>query len=418
MPSDRKLIRDAARRLVEIARTDVNRRRRELWLKHNALRGERPMVLAEPGGVLNELNPELNLRCADEDARGLEWQLKFRAWHFENVSDDAVVEPVLNVGWKVDVSGYGVQEEITRPDESDGRRGSMVWDAPIKDIARDFHLLHKRTFSVDREATLRRKAELEELVGDILNVRIRGSFWWTLGLTWTAIRLIGLENLMLFMYDDPDGLHRLMAFLRDDHLAFAEWLEREGLLTLNNENDYVGSGGHGYTDELPKSDIAPDDPARLCDLWVLSESQETVGVGPEMFDEFVFRYQQPICERFGLTYYGCCEPVHTRWHVIRRLGNLRTVSISPWCDQSIMAEQLGRDYVFARKPAPSLISTARWDEDAIRADIRETLEVADGCEIEFAMKDVHTLNNEPWRLGRWVQLARETIDEHAGSPSR
>jgi len=27
------------------------------------------------------------------------------------------------------------------------------------------------------------------------------------------------------------------------------------------------------------------------------------------------------------------------------------------------------------------------------------------------MKDVHTLNNQPQRAARWVQLARETIAE-------
>ena len=65
------------------------------------------------------------------------------------------------------------------------------------------------------------------MFGDILPVRIRGGFWWTLGMTWTAIELIGLENLMLSMFDNPAGLHRLMAFLRDDHLAFASgWSAR------------------------------------------------------------------------------------------------------------------------------------------------------------------------------------------------
>ena len=68
-----------------------------------------------------------------------------------------------------------------------------------------------------------------------------------------------------------------MAFLRDDHIAYAEWLEREGLLSLNNENDYVGSGSYGHTHHLPQKDWKPGDKVRLKDLWVLSESQETVG---------------------------------------------------------------------------------------------------------------------------------------------
>jgi len=74
-----------------------------------------------------------------------------------------------------------------------------------------------------------------------------------------------------------------------------------------------------------------------------------------------------------------------------------------------MAEALKRDYVFSRKPNPALISTERFDESAIRADIRETLDTAGECRLELIMKDVHTLANEPQRLARWVQLAREEI---------
>jgi hypothetical protein len=130
-----------------------------------------------------------------------------------------------------------------------------------------------------------------------------------------------------------------------------------------------------------------------------------------MFEEFIFPYQLPVIRRFGLSYYGCCEPVHNRWHVIQRIPNLRRVSVSPWCDQAQMAEALGRDYIFCRKPNPAMISTGHFDEDAIREDLRTTLEVAGDCALELVMKDVHTLNDEPLRLGRWVELARKVCRE-------
>jgi hypothetical protein len=47
--------------------------------------------------------------------------------------------------------------------------------------------------------------------------------------------------------EQPD---RLMCFLRDDHLAYAGWLESEGLLCPNDENDYIGSGSMGYTSDF------------------------------------------------------------------------------------------------------------------------------------------------------------------------
>ena len=99
--------------------------------------------------------------------------------------------------------------------------------------------------------------------------------------------------------------------------------------------------------------------------------------------------------------------------IIKRLPNLRRLSVSPWCSQERMADELGKDYIFCRKPAPAMISTAVWDEDMIRDDLRTTLRIATaaGCPLEFAMKDVHTFAGQPWRLGRWVQIAREVCSE-------
>jgi len=291
--------------------------------------------------------------------------------------------------------------------------GSYRWDPPIKDLDRDIDRLHYRSLVVDRDKTAAWRQLLEELFGNILPVENRGSYWWTTGLTWTAIDLIGLQPLMMAMADHPQGLHRLMAFLRDDLLQLLDRFEGEGILSPNNEDDYVGSGSIGYTDELRGRSPASDGQqwVRVQDLWGLSESQETVGVSPQMFEEFVFPYQEPIISRFGLSYYGCCEPLHGRIRTVKRLSNLRRVSVSPWCNQEVMADELGQDYIFCRKPKPTLISTPGWDEEMMREDLRGTLRVAGQCPLEFAMKDVHTLCDQPWRLGRWVDLAREVCAE-------
>ena len=404
--ADREILRRLAARVREIAELPIMDERRRLWRKHASLEGERPMILAETQGVVDEILPDRALHCREPWARDLERRLRLLIFQHEHVEDDFVIEPWIACNWQVDLGNYGVTIEKVRGD-NEGKLGSYVWEPPIKDLDRDFAKLKPRTFSVDREATLAWKAHLEALFEGILPVRIRGSFYWTMGLTWPCIDLIGLEGLMLAMYDNPRGLHRLMAFLRDDHLALVDWLTQEQLYSLNNENDYVGSGTVGYTDELPQPGWSPGDPVRPKDLWVLSESQETVGVSPAMFEEFIFPYQLPIIERFGLCYYGCCEPLHSRWPILKRIPNLRRVSVSPWCDQEYMAEALGTDYIFCRKPSPALVSDALWDEEAIREDLRHTVAVADGCHLEIVMKDVHTLADEPDRLGRWVRIARQ-----------
>ena len=409
-PSETDILRGLAERKLQIASDPANRERRSLWHRHDAGDGGgRPLVLAEFQGLRDGLRPvtDDHLECETAWARGVERELRCEIYRFDELQDDHVVEPCINTPWHVESSDYGVEVVHHHP-EFEGTLGARRWDSPIEDLDRDLDKLHPRTWSVDREATQAQKAQLEQVFEDLLPVRIRGGFWWTMGMTWPAIELIGLEQLMLAMYDNPDGLHALMGFLRDDHLASARRLEGEGVLSLNNENDYIGSGSMGYTRDLPQTPA--DDAVRRRDMWVLLESQETVGVSPELFEEFIFPYQAAIGAEFGKVYYGCCEPVHTRMNVLERLPNLARVSVSPWADEEAMAEKLGNDIVFSRKPSPTLISTEHFDEEAIRADLRHTLDVARNCRLELIMKDVHTLCEEPWRLPRWVAIAREEID--------
>ncbi len=408
VPSDAKTLRELATRVREIALSPENLKRKDRWYRHNALNPGQPMIFGELGGLgANNEHPCVPmLTCSENWARDLELSLRTTIYQFDVVKDDWVVEPFLNCNWRVDSGSYGVKEQ-THSGTQGGHMGSYVWEPPLANLQGDLAKLQKRTFRVDREATYQHKAFLEKVLGDILPVRIRGSFWWTMGMTQTAIRLVGLEQLMVYMVDDPEGLHRLMEFLHDDHLAFAKWLESEKLFSLNNENDYIGSGSVGYTRDLPKPDHNAH--VRMQDLWCLSESQETVGVGPEMFGQFIFPYQKSLIEHFGLCYYGCCEPVHSRWHILRGIANLRKVSISPWCDEAVMSRELSNRYVYCRKPNPALISTDHFDESAIRADLRKTLTETrkHGCIVEIVMKDVHTLQRQPERMARWVQIARE-----------
>ncbi len=405
---DIDIVRGLAAKLMEYEATPENIERRDAWYKLDSGAGDRTMVLAEAGGVQQEVFPEAHFKCESEQGRGLERGLYRQLFNFEQLKDDHVIEPFINIPWQVDQGNYGV-EAVQHVPDTDGSLGARSWDAPLKNLDEDFNLLKPREFSVNRDKTYAQKEALEKVFEGITPVRIRGKFWWTLGMTINAIDLIGLENLMLYMFDNPEGLHRLMAFLCDDHIRFAKWLEGEGLLCLDNENDYIGSGSMGYTGKLPQKDWKPGDKVRTCDMWALLESQETVGVGPEQFEEFIFPYQAEIAEHFGQIYYGCCEPVHTRIHILKRLSNLARMSVSPWADEEKMAAELGRDIVYSRKPNPSLISTGNFDEAVIRRDLRKTLDTARGCRLEIVMKDVHTLNNEPERLSRWVQIAREEI---------
>lgn len=408
-PKDRDLLRSLAGKVRELANLPEMETRRQRWFRHNALQAERPLVLAFPEGAWKELLPESALQCDDKRSRAWERQLRMSLFWWDHIRDDNVLEPYFDIHWRYGVGNFGVEVKRVHGEN----RGSFTWEPPIKDLERDFEKLHYRPLTVDRKTTEEDIAIATQTFGDLLPVRMQGSFWWSLGITTELIQLIGLETLMLAMYDTPEALHRLMAFVRDEHLDLIQRVEREGLLTINNTNGNTGSGGVAYTHELPQPDWTPGSPVRLKDLWGLGESQETVGVSPDMFAEFIFPYQLPILEKFGLNCYGCCEPVHERWQYLRTIPRLRRLSISPWCDQAVMAEALGRTCIFSRKPNPSPICLS-FSEEAIRKDLRHTLDLAGKGVLEFILKDTHTVQNEPWRITRWVELALEEVRRYAG----
>lgn len=408
---ERAILRDLAGKVREIAELPEMAVRKRRWFDLNALRPERPLVLCIPEGAWVELLPESVLECEDPLLRRWEWTLRSKIYWWEHLRDDNVIGPWFNIPWELTLGDYGVSIHYRQGEN----RGSYSWDPPLRDLGRDLDRLRFRQPSVDREKTWRHLNYAGEIFGDLLPARIRGPLWWTVGLTNEAIALVGLEKFMLDMYDQPENVHRLMAWLRDEHLHMLAWCEREGLLTLNNEDDGVGSGGVGYVDDLPGAGRSADGPVRLKDLWGLVESQETVGVSPAMFGEFVFPYQMPLLEKFGLNCYGCCEPLHERIEYLLQIPNLRRVSVSPWCDQEALAERLGGRAVLSRKPNPIMVC-ASFDEDRIREDIAYTLSVAGRYALEIIMKDTHTVQNDPSRLTRWIRIALEEVDRYMAGP--
>ena len=405
---DRAILRRLAGRVREIAENPEMEVREQRWLDHNALRGERPMILAFPEGAWDELLPDDSLQCEDRRHRAWERRLRQTVYWWDHIRDDGLIEPAFDINWLVSIGDYGVEAPQIRAEQ----KGSYVWDPPIKNLARDLDKVRYRELSVDRHGTEALIQHADEIFGDLLPPRIQGSFWWTMGLTWEAAKLIGLEQLMMYMYDDPEGLHRVMEWLSGEHMHFIKWFETEGLLTRKDGAQHIGSGGFGCTDELPQPDWNEGRSARLIDIWGFAESQETTGISPGMFEEFIVPYQAPLMEQFGLNCYGCCEPLHQRLDpVLRYIPRLRRISGSPWVDQKIMKKKIGNDYIFSRKPNPTQVCTM-FNEEQIRADVGQTLEIAGHGPLEIIMKDTHTVENNPRRITRWVEIALEEVDRY------
>ena len=405
-PRDREILRGLAARWMELAALPVMETRKRQWTALHDLRPERPMVLFETWTVENFVAPD-ELQCSTEELRRLEKEMRAVIRQAEELDDDYVLDPFLRVYWQISAGDYGVP--IIAEHAQDGMGGDTAYhyNHPLRDPA-DVAKLHPRTWSVDRAATQRRVADLNELFGDVLPVVLHGTGSHIAALTSDLFRLIGNDNLLTWPYDAPEALHQVMATLRDDRLAYYDWLEAEGLLGLNNDSHIVGSGSPGFTTALPAAGYAGQ--ARLRDLWIWMESQETTMISPRMFARYYLPYMAEVAARFGLIYYGCCEPVHDRWdQILAAIPHVRAVSISPWCDMKYMGERLGKTCVFSRKPKPWFISGEQPDWESLEKDIDETVDAArDGC-LEILYRDVYRTHGDRTRLRRWVDLVRSRI---------
>jgi hypothetical protein len=406
---DREILRRLAARLAELAGRPEQERKRELWRQHNALARGRPLVLVDPENGWNEIITVGSLACRGELARRWEMVLRKELFWGESVQDDKPLEPLFEVGYTYTDSEWGMPEAY-----HGGAAGqSYTWEGSIKS-PQDVAGIRVPEIVVDYRTSLETLALAAEIFRGLLSVGLRGVWWWSLGMTLDLARLVGLEKMLYLMYDDPGMVHRIMGLLRDGYLAKLDYLSGNNLLSLNNNHAYVGSGGIGYSRELPGRAVEGAG-VQTRDMWCLTESQETVGVSPDQFEEFVFQYQLPLQERFGLNCYGCCEALESRWHIVKKIPRLRRVSVSPWSNQEKMAELLGNSYIFSRKPAPSPLAVAHMDQDLVRADLRRTLEITRGCVVELIMKDNHTLGGNPENLVRWVRIAREEVERGAAS---
>jgi hypothetical protein len=400
-PADRQVLRRLAERVASIAASLRMQEVRALWTQLNTLQPTRPVVFCDPENGWNEIITEAQMECHGRLARRWEMDLRKEIFWGAEMGDDKPVEPVFEVPYTVSPDDWGLAAVYHKVEAC----GSYVWDAPIRDYPTDLPKVTGPHFEIDGETTRGTLQIAKDVFAEILPVRLKGTWWWSLGLTWPAATLRGLSNLMLDFVDHPDELKELLATISRGYLKKLDYLEAEGLLSLNNDGTYVGSGGFGFTPELPQQDFAGQ--VRCCDLWGFTESQETVGVSPEMYEEFIFPFEQPIMDRFGLTCYGCCEPLHGRWPVVSRHHALRRVSCSPWADLEQMAGYLENRYILSLKPNPAMLAVPTIDEQAIRSQLRQALDATRGCIVELIMKDNHTIARRPENVVRWCQIAQE-----------
>jgi hypothetical protein len=402
---DVAIVRELAARVAEIASLPIQEEKRSLWRKLNARKPARPMVMIDQV-CWNEMNvgDELTLTCTDPECRAYEDFLRRRIFQWKHFPVDMVVETFVRVPKAIQNTGFGVvareRTAVTDP------TSDVVGHKYENQFQTEGDLAKIRTpkISHDEAETRRRMAVAHELFDGLLEARPWGADP-SLSLWDPIARWMSVENACYALADRPDFMHRLAKRLTDGYLAMFDQLEQQGLLC--GPQSLIHCTG-AYADELPAPGYDPQKP-RAKDLWVMGLAQMFSTVSPAMFKEFEVDYASRVCERFGLVYYGCCDPLDGKMAQVRMIPNVRKVSMSPWVNQERGAAEIGRDFVFSRKPSPALLAVGQFSPKDVRADLTATRKVCEkhGCPLEFILKDISTVRYEPQRLFEWARIAMQ-----------
>lgn len=411
---DRLILRELGKTYTEFAADPLNRENMNCWKKLNDLKSVKPMVwLFEVPWNEMDVNDELKLRCVGEFAKGIENKLRRDIYYWRHMRGDMVLNPVFTVPPLIENSGFGIGEDvdIARTD-ADNDVVSRHFNILIND-EKDIEKIKYPEISLNEKGWNEMYSELSETFDDVLSVRKCGVKHTSIAPWDFLVRLTGVEEVLMDMCVRPEYIHKLMDHLTNAHMRQLERYEELNILDLNNEINL--GGGPQFTSELPKPAYRPDN-VRTIDMWGRTMSQIFSSVSPDMHEEFALQYECRYLSRFGLTYYGCCEPLHMKMGILRKnVPNLRKVSMSPWVDIEIAAENVGADYVFSLKHNPALLAENVWDPEHVRKDLECIMEKLKGMHVEIIMKDISTVGHEPQRLWEWSKIASEVAEKYVYS---
>lgn len=406
---DREILRELAKKQMEFARQERNEKLKKEWILHNELKGERPLIHLEAATFEHEILPQ-RLKCTGDFAREIETALYQNFQNQEFFDDDRVTPDYFGVTYDTEFVLFDLPTRTKETVTESGEKGlGFQYILSVEDLEDDYYKLKKSTFLLDIEGTHARKNAIEEIIGDILPVRLDGRCLYSVP-TQMVVHFMGMENMMYNMFDYPELFKEMMNRISDDTLEYYHFLEEKNILLPTTSGQFVGQGSWAYNNTLPETKA--DGHFTTKDIWGFMDSQESVGISPEMFEEFIFPTYKKIGDVFGMLSYGCCEPIDPVWErCISKFDNLRKVSISPWCNEEYMGEQLrGSKTIFHRKPSPNYLGVGtNLDEEEFRKHIRRSILAAKGCEMEITQRDVYTINHDIAKAKRYIDIIKEEI---------
>ena len=394
------VVRELAKRYAEIAALPRQQETIDGWRRLNGLQQTRPMVRIDqlpweelPWGEDRMVNQEGMLKQ-------MERRLRMTLYVWDHFKADMVVLPYFGISKTVRNDRLGPAMAVERKGLSQHFAAQL---ATIEEV----EALRTQAIEVDPELDQRRLAETSEILDGILPVRLTGIGRHT-GL-WDLISTkISPERMLYDLIDRPDYVMVLINKFVEMESGILDQYEQHGLLEAAPPEIHCTGA---FCDELPSPEY-DGKKAMAKDTWVFSMAQMFSEVSPAMQEEYDIDPLKPLLERYGLVYYGCCEPLHNKIDIVRKIRNVRKISISPWAKKEIAAEKIHGDYVCSAKPNPSHVAMGSFDADLIRKDLQETVDICrrHNTPCELILKDISTVCNDPSRLTQWEAIAMEVVN--------
>jgi hypothetical protein len=404
---DRTILYELASKIAEIAALPVQQERIKLWKNNNDLqKGSRPPVFIDqlPWHEIDRTE-EMQLVCEDAFLRTIEHGMRAILYRWKHFQCDMVVRPFFELPKSIEGLNYGMKIlEETRAVDVENDIVSHAYFDQLSTSA-EVQALQADVIESDIKADEYRKNLLEEIFGQVLPVRLSGVQIHS-GLWDRIAQMRSVTNILWDLVEKPELIEETVK--KFVWLTMSTIDQCEELDLLDPMHTYIHCTG-AFTKDLP-IETGLDRKANASDCWSFGMAQMFSTVSPAMHEEFEIDLVRPLYERFGLIYYGCCEPLHDRIHIVRKIKNVRKISISPWANNTIAAEQIGHDYVFSSKINPAYIATG-FDRESIEAQVKDVLAATErtGTPVELILKDVSTVENDIRRIDQWNNLVMAII---------
>ena len=403
-----KVVRGLAAQYYNIAVSDENIEKARLFRAVNDRKMIRPVVLMDelPWFELN-IDNCLDCVCEDERLRGLESHFRYWLARRKYFGCDLYFNPVFSITKRIGFSSLGVhvEEQILRTSERNHIVAHQFADKLQTD--EDIEKLSFQTVSYDEAGTKKYFEYVSDIIGDIMPVKISGvSGDYGIGHSiWDTISFLkGAENLLADLAERPEFMHKIARKLTDINKDKMRQLEE---LNLFGADQVYIHCTPALTGDLERP--ADYDNIKPRNLWGRALAQIFSSVSKEMHDEFDIKYALEYMQSFGMVYYGCCEPLDKKIDILKKLKNLRKISITPWADINHAAEVMGSEFVFSSKPNPAHVG-AGFDESVIRAELTEIVDAVkrNNCSCDIVLKDIST--GRPEHLIKWAEIAMQVVN--------